>query len=90
MQSLQCRTNFKVLVVLKLFRLWIHFYTYDEMHVNPLKLAFKKNNLFQYFCLTAHVNLVLHPTITNSIFTKSQNRKIAKSQLNPLIQQSDK
>ena len=72
-----------VISSIKLFRLQIHFYTSDEMHVNPVKLVFKKKKLFQYSCFAAHVNSVLHPTNNcefnlKCIFTKSQ--------LNSLIQ----
>ena len=47
------------------------------MHIDPVKLAFKKNNLFKYACFTAHVNSVLYPTNNyefnlKCIFTKSQ------------------
>ena len=54
---------------------------YNEMHVNPVKLEFKKNNLFQYSCFTAHISLVLHPTNNyefnlKCIFTKKQHVKI--------------
>ena len=55
------------------------------MHVNPVKLEFKKNNLFQYTCFTAHVNSVLHPT---NNFKFNLKRIFTNSQLTPLIQQS--
>ena len=63
----------------------MHFYTHDEMHVNPVKLAFKKNNLFQYSCFAEHVNSVLHLTNNNEF---NLNCIFTKPQLNPLIQQS--